>query len=119
MKRKKKLAELRSKFVHLTNSKSWRDAETKFPMHTKQEKLEQFLTLNLKKTTPLAFSQFCAEAVLYSTEPNHTDIECTAKISEINTSKFVEVVNLSSLDPSVIKMTSGGSLFVFYMDKVG
>jgi hypothetical protein len=115
--KEKKLSDLRDKFVHLTNCKSWKDAETRFPIHTKQDKLEQFLTLNFKKATPQAFSQFCAEAVLYTTEPDLcADIECTAKISEINKCTFVEVTNLSSFDPSVIK--SGGSLFLFYMGKV-
>lgn len=113
----KKLSDLRDKFVHLTNSKSWADAETRFPIHTKQEKFEQFLTLNLKKVTPQAFSQYCAEAVLYATNPN-PDVEFTAKISEINTCKFVEVVEIKNLDPSVIKMHTGGSLFLLYMGKV-
>ena len=55
----KKLSDLCLKFVHLTNSKSWKDAKTRFPIHTKQEKLEQFLTLKIKKSTPQSFYLFC------------------------------------------------------------
>lgn len=116
--KEKKMSDLRDKFVHLTNSKSWRDAETRFPIHTKQDKFEQFLTLNVKKVTPQAFSQYCAEAVLFASNPEGEAVECTAKISEINTCKFVEVVDINSLDPSVIKAHTGGSLFLFYMGKV-
>lgn len=117
----KKLSDLRQKFVHLTNSKSWKEAETRFPIHTKQEKLEQFLTLNIKKSTPQSFSLFCAEAVSCKERDTDTDVECTAKISEINKCTFIEVANL---DASVITsrtskyIRNGGSLFIFYMEKV-
>lgn len=118
----RKLNDLHEKFVHLTNCKNWKEAETRFPIHTKPDKLKQFLTLNLKKSTPQAFSQFCAEAVLYTKEPESTDVACTAKISDINTCTFVEVANLSSIDPMVVtncsKMHNGGSIFMAYMDKV-
>lgn len=114
------MSDLKEKFVHLTHSKSWRDAEAKFPMHTKHSKLEEFLSLNVKKSTPQAFSQFCAEAVRSTQSDLYNDIECTAKISEINKCTFVEVADINSLDPSVVtsgikSMHAGGSLFVFYM----
>ena len=107
--KEKKLADLREKFVHLTNSKSWRDAVVRFPIHTKDDKLQQFFSLDFMKSTPQAFSQFCAEAVLCTAEPD----ESTVTISEINKCTFVEVANLSSLNPSVVssKLKTGGSHF--------
>lgn len=118
--KEKRMSDLREKFVHLTNCKSWKEAEARYPVHTKQDKLEQFLSLNMKKSTPQVFSQFCAEAVSCTVPNKDVDSECTSKISEINTCTFVEVANLSSLDPSVITkyVHMGGSLFMFYMDKV-
>lgn len=118
--KKRKIVDLRQKFVHLTNCKDWKDAETKFPIHANPEKLEQFLALNIKKSTPQVFSQYCAAAVLWSTNKEHT--ENVTNISNINHCTFVEVSELGSLDPSVItsgiKNFKGGSLFVFYMGKV-
>lgn len=121
--KEKKLSDLREKFVHLTNSKSWKDAESRFPIHAQNDKLEQFISLNVKKTTtPHPFSQFCAAAVLYSTNKEQDGIDCVAEISQINHCAFVEVADITSLDPVVItsgvKNYTGGTLFVFYMDEV-
>ena len=117
--KEKKMCDLQEKFVHLTNSKSWKDAETRFPVHTKRNQLEQFLALNIRKSTPQAFSQFCAQAVLHTAEPDQG-----VDVSEINKCTFVEVANIDSLDPSVVTSSikkyahTGGSLFVAYLEKV-
>lgn len=119
--KEKKLVDLQEKFIHLTNCKDWNEAKSRFPIHAKQEKLEQFLALNLKKSTPQAFSQFCAGAVLATQSENTTDDRNSTVISKINTCTFVEVPNLSSIDPSIITKSMkmcGGSLFMLYMDKV-
>lgn len=112
--KEKKLSEIQDKFVHLTNCKSWTEASAKYPIHTKLEKLEQFLSLNFtKKNTPQTFSRFCAGAVM----SKQTD---SAEASEIGNCKFVETSTLNGFDPTIIlsKKFKGASLFILYMDKV-
>ena len=115
--KEKKLSDLREKFVHLTNSKSWQDAKTKFPFHTESEKLEQFLSVKLKPSTPQVFSQFCAAAVL--SVSTQEPVEST-NISEINNCILIEVEDIRGVDPRMLtnKKFNGGSLFILYMDKV-
>lgn len=114
--KEKKMSDLKEKFVHITNSKSWSDAEVRFPYHAKPEKLEQFLSLNLKKHTPQAFSQFCAAAVLSGTE----EPTGPAEVSELSSCRLIEVEDLNSLDPTIVLTTkfNGASLFIFYIEKV-
>ena len=117
------MADLRDKFIHLTNSTSWKQAEERFPIHAKEMRLEEFLTLNIKKSTPQVLSQFCAAAVSWEANKEQVPgIENVTKISNINHCTFVEVSGLSSLDPSLItsgiRNYKGSSLFMFYMGKV-
>lgn len=116
--KEKKLLDLQERFSHLTNCKDFKEAKARFPNHA--EKLEQFLSLNIKKSTPQAFSQFCAGAVM-AAQSNSTDDANSSIISEINACTFVEVPNACSIDPSVITSSvksCGGSLFMVYLDKV-
>lgn len=108
--REKKLTEVRRKFTHLTNSESWSQARDNFPAHTSESKLEQFLSLDFKKSTPQVFSSYCAGAVSCASRGDVIDgiKDCT----------FVEVVNRDSIDFSAFKDVGGGSLFIFYMENV-
>lgn len=122
--KEKKMSDLRDKFVHLTNSKSWKDAESRFPLHARSDQLEQFISLNVKKTaTPHPFSQFCAAAVLYYTNKETDGVDDAAtKISQVNHCTFIEVTDVTSINPMVVtsgvKNYTGGSLFVFYVNNV-
>lgn len=108
--REKKLAEVHKKFAHLTNCASWNEAKTRFPIHSKESKLEQFLSLDFKKSVPQAFSSYCAGAVSCTNEHGAFDTieHCT----------FVEVATLHNIEFSTFKEIGGGSLFIFYMEKV-
>lgn len=58
----KQLHNLRVVFVRLTNANSWEDAGTKFPAFATDEQLLKFIHLDLKKSIPKSFSDFCLRA---------------------------------------------------------
>ena len=60
----KQLATLQKNFVKLTNSASWNDAVTKFPLFACEVELKKFALLDLSKGIPSSFVDFCKRAKL-------------------------------------------------------
>ena len=58
----KQIAALKKSFVKLTNSGSWEDAATKFPLHACEHELKKFIALDPSKGTPKCFVDFCKRA---------------------------------------------------------
>lgn len=58
----KQLQSLRIAFVRLTNTKSWEDANSSFPVYATDEQLLKFIHLDMKKCIPKSFSDFCLRA---------------------------------------------------------
>ena len=50
-------------FVRITNSKNWEEACARFPQFVTTQKLEQFLSLDFKKSVPEVFRIFCNAAL--------------------------------------------------------
>ncbi len=53
---------LKSAFVKLTNSETWERAQEMFPHFATEEQLTRFLNIDLKKSIPKTFSDFCHRA---------------------------------------------------------
>ena len=66
------MADLKAKFCHLTNVSDWEEATQKFPTHATDQALEQFSEIDVSKTTPAVFSEYCTSAVRWqmADEPN-------------------------------------------------
>ena len=58
----KKLDVLRKAFVKLTNSKDWKDAQTRFHPFASDCELKKFTKLDVSKEIPPSFVNFCRKA---------------------------------------------------------
>lgn len=64
---------LKSLFVRMTNSDTWEEAAVKYPNHATQEQLQRFIGIDIKKTTPKSFSDFCQRAINTCTATSDSD----------------------------------------------
>ena len=58
----KQLGSLRAAFLRLTNTESWSEAQEKFPHFATESQLRKFSHLDLKKSIPTSFTDFCTRA---------------------------------------------------------
>ena len=119
--RHKKLSDLKSKFIHLTNCRKWEEATTRFPQHATEKALEQFLSLSFSKSTPHVFSQYCTLAVKW--QALGTEAEATASSSIVGGKcHIIEASSRDSFDPAIIRSTipefTGASLVLCHLEDV-
>lgn len=58
----KQQSALKVAFVKLTNVQSWEEAQEKFPHFATEHQLERFVHIDLKKSIPKTFANFCHRA---------------------------------------------------------
>ena len=58
----KQLMSLKAAFLRLTNTESWSEAQEKFPQFAMENQLRKFAHLDLKKSIPTSFTDFCTRA---------------------------------------------------------
>lgn len=57
-------AALRAAFARLTNTETWDEAQEKYPMYATEVQLQKFLKVDLNKSVPQTFIDFCTQATL-------------------------------------------------------
>ena len=64
----KKMAALQENFMKYHSLSTWEEAEEKFPIHTRKERLQPFMHLKFSSSNamPLAFVAFCKEALQHN-----------------------------------------------------
>ncbi len=60
--KKKQVTALNSQFVKLTNVSCWDEAVEKFPQFANEQRLSKFLGIDVRKTVPKPFADFCRQA---------------------------------------------------------
>lgn len=53
---------LKTAFVQLTNTDTWEEATEKFPALATEDYLHKFMKMDLNKSIPLRFADFCTRA---------------------------------------------------------
>lgn len=59
----RKIKTIKATFLRLTSCSSWADAEAKFPLHTTDSRLGQYISLDFKSGIPDVFQTYCQEAL--------------------------------------------------------
>ncbi len=88
---------LKNAFVRMTNVGAWEEALQKYPQFTTKDQLERFMTVDMKKSVPKSFSDFCQRAMI--SECELSDTASTPSSLTINGTTAI-VVELSPLDIS-------------------
>ena len=58
----KQMMTLRTAFVRLTNTERWEEAQEKYPMYATDAQLQKFLKIDLNKSIPQSFTDFCTSS---------------------------------------------------------
>lgn len=59
---------LKTAFLRLTNTESWEEAVDKYPQFASEEQLRKYIRMDLNKTIPRSFADFCTRAKLSESE---------------------------------------------------
>ena len=54
---------VKTSFVRLTNVRSWKEAQEKYPAYTTESRLAQFTSLDFRHSTPDMFKAYCQSAI--------------------------------------------------------
>ena len=72
----KQMTALRAAFVRLTNKETWEEAQEKYPMYATDVQLQKFLKVDLNKSIPLTFTDFCTRATLSEAQSSDVSTGC-------------------------------------------
>lgn len=98
--KKKQQSALQLAFQKLTNMETWEEAQEKYPLFVTEEQLSRFLHIDIKKTIPKSFSDFCHRAKSSKEQVCSMDTTCIAVSGNTAT---VVVSKLTELSGSVIR----------------
>ena len=93
------LQNIRNAFMKVTHVSSWQEAQERYPNHTTEKRLSQFLGLNFIKNVPDTFRTFCKSATTSREEPNGGN---AIKVYEDVVAAVVEM-DFSQLEETAIK----------------
>lgn len=109
---------IKSAFCKSTNTRSWKEAQERFPLYASEDKLSQFLKLDFCKSTPEAFKSFC-HSVLQSelTSTTHpSSYPCNDATAYIVDQSCLAVSNSDIIDSGV--PFTGYNLFIATIQEV-
>lgn len=92
----KQMRALKTAFLRLTNTDSWEDALDKYPQFASEEQLRKFIRMDLNKSIPRPFADFCTRAKLSgsgsdSTSPNNSYVSYQHAIACVVDAKTTEL----------------------------
>ena len=113
---------IKSTFLRLTSSKSWREAEEKFPAYSSVNRLSQFVGLDFKKGIPDTFRTYCQAALDSKTMSCSLPAESSRK--EVNgVSIFFVGLNFNSVTAehlrSIDSSFTGAQMALYRLPDVG
>jgi len=109
---------IKNAFMKVTRITSWREAQERYPRHTTEEKLGQFLGLNFVNNIPESFKSFCKSGTATREDPT---VNSAIQVYQGAEAAVVEL-DFSQLEDAAIKRVcptySGAGLILMNIPKV-
>ena len=90
----KQMNALRMAFVRLTNTETWEDAQSTYPLFVTDSQLEKFKKVDMNKAIPQAFTDFCTRAKLSATQaeaPSGSLVRVGTSVGYVLSAKMTEL----------------------------
>ena len=71
--KRKQMKALHTAFVRLTNSESWESAQELYPQFANEQQLSKYIHVDLKKSVPQSFADFCQRAKAFDEAADSID----------------------------------------------
>ena len=111
---------LRAAFVRLTNTETWDEAKEKYPMYATDAQLQKFLKVDLNKSIPQTFTDFCTRATLSGVQSS--DVSAGSTVHYQTYLGHVIHSRVTELNGQTIKKEytdfKGAKLSITWFDKV-
>ena len=109
------LENIRKAFMKCTNS-TWDEAKERYPWHTTDDRLRQFLSLNFIKNLPDSFHSYCNSAIRGDQHPANDNFSYEG--SDATTIKLpINEITVAAIQ-SAYPVYSGANLILAYIPKV-